>query len=360
MRIGVAWVPCSNANYRATEPVRAMGRRGHEIVGPRDGDGELDEARLATCDVVHVFRRCDEQSRQVAARLTGSGVPIVYDNDDDFTALPKDAPTYKKLGGLEGQRGFARTLKMGSLASVFTTTSEVLAEKYRRAGINRIEVIGNYLSPRAFGSRGKHDGLVIGWVAGGEHQVDANHIGIAEALRTLVARHDRVRVECIGVNLALPERYRHDKRVDFARLQERISGFDIGIAPLVDIPLNRARSDIKLKEYAACGVPWLASPVGPYAGMGEDQGGHLVAADEWLEALERLVTNERERKRLARNALKWAKTQTIEAVADRWERVFADAAGMATPASGAPARASGSGFARGRGMTIRFRRPAPR
>jgi glycosyltransferase involved in cell wall biosynthesis len=327
MRIGVAWYPCANAHYRAVEPIKAMARRGHEVVFPSNGNGEVELRRLAACDVVHVFRRCDEESRQHASRLVSGGVSLVYDNDDDFTALPKDAPTYKKLGGLEGQRGFARTLKMARLAGAFTTTTEVLAAKYRRAGVQRVEVIGNYLSPDTLGARRPHDGIVIGWVAGGEHQADANRIKIADALREIVAKHGDVRVECIGVNLALPERYRHDKNVEFVDLPERIRGFDIGIAPLIDIPLNRARSDIKLKEYAAGGVPWLASPVGPYIGLGEREGGRLVPNDQWCDALERLVVGERERERLARNARGWAKTQTVEAVADRWESVFAYAHG---------------------------------
>ena len=41
--------------------------------------------------------------------------------------------------------------------------------------------------------------------------------------------------------------------------------------------MNRARSNIKLKEYAAAGACWLASPIGPYVGLGEKQGGRLVA-----------------------------------------------------------------------------------
>src|SRR5207244_6851767 len=108
----------------------------------------------------------------------------------------------------------------------------------------------------------------------------------------------------------------------------RIGGFDVGIAPLVDIPMNCARSDIKLKEYAASGVPWLASPVGPYAGLGEEQGGRLVPEDGRLDALERLVTQPGEREQLGRKGEAWARGQTIEAVADRWERVFAEAAGV--------------------------------
>src|SRR5205823_9950179 len=134
MRLGVVWYPCSNAYYRAVDPIAAMERRGHEIVLPPDGNGEIDLKRLAGCDVVHVYRRCDAQAREALTELVQAGTPITYDNDDDFTAVPQGAPDYKKLGGLEGQRGFSRSAKMARLAHCFTTTNDLLAEKYRRAG----------------------------------------------------------------------------------------------------------------------------------------------------------------------------------------------------------------------------------
>jgi glycosyltransferase involved in cell wall biosynthesis len=351
MRLGVVWFPCANAYYRAVDPIMAMARRGHEVVLPPDGDSTIDLERLSECDVVHVYRRCEEESRRQFAELVRRGTPITYDNDDDFSALPKQSPNYRELGGLEGQRGFTRTIKVARLARVFTTTNDVLAEKYRKAGIERVEVIGNHLALETSRPRVQHDGIVVGWVAGGEHQTDADLLPIAGVLKQLVTEHKDVRVECIGVNLALPERYRHDRSVDFSELPSRIGAFDIGIAPLVDIPLNRARSDIKLKEYAASGVPWLASPVGPYLGLGEEQGGRLVPDDRWLEALGRLVTDHRDRKRLARNAEAWARTETIEAGADRWERVFAEAAGSGIANVGT----SGPAFELRSGARIRLR-----
>jgi len=325
MRIGVAWEPNANAFYRAVYPLEAMARRGHDVVWP-DDSGEVDLDRLHGCDVVHVYRRGTDKTRRALRQLADAGTAVTYDNDDDFTALPKQAPTYKQMGGLTGQRVFAETVKAAQMARRCVTTTEVLAEKYRRAGVERVEVIGNYLTPPVPRPRFEHEGVVVGWIAGGEHRADADQIKIARALERLLAEHEDVRVETIGVNLGLPrERCRHDRWVDFGELPARIGFFDIGIAPLADMPWNRARSDIKLKEYAASGIPWLASPVGPYAQLGEEQGGRLVADDEWFEALDALVSSRRDRRRLGRRARRWAKRETIDAVADRWEQVFAEA-----------------------------------
>ncbi len=326
MHLGVVGLANANAYYRAIYPLREMERRGHEVVWPLDWSGTPAPTHFAGCDVVHVYRRADDEARALVAGLTRSGIPITYDNDDDFTATPKQSPAYKDTGGLRGQAYFSATTKMARVAQTFTTTSDVLAEKYRSAGVEEIEVIANALASDVSRPTNRHRGVVVGWIAAAEHQADLARIGIVDALERLVARHADVRVECIGVDLKLRERYRHDPDVDFEELPRRIAGFDIGIAPLANIPWNRSRSDIKLKEYAASGVPWLASPVGPYARLGEGEGGRLVPDDGWFEALDRLVSNRRERKRLARKARKWAKGQTIDAVADRWEAVFVDAA----------------------------------
>ena len=333
MRIGAVWVPSANAFYRAIYPLLAIARRGHELVWPADGEGRAEFTRLAGCEVVHVYRRADQDTQQVLAELLRHGTAITYDNDDDFTVVPKESPLYRRTGGLTGQRIFTDTVRLARAARCFTTTTEPLARKYRGAGVERVEVIDNHVAPNPRPQPTAHDGLVIGWVAGLEHRADADRMRIADQLSRLLAAHDHVRVESIGVNLGLPERYRNDREVPFPELPERMAGWDIGIAPLVDIPYNLTRSDIKLKEYAASGIPWLASPVGPYLGLGEAQGGRLVPDGGWFEALDRLVTGRRERKRLARKAKTWAKRQTIFAVADRWERVFASAADTAGAAA---------------------------
>jgi glycosyltransferase involved in cell wall biosynthesis len=326
MRLGVAWQPGPNAQYRAFQPMRAMARRGHDVFWPPSEQGEMDLERLRLCDVVHVYRRCDDHARRVVAELLESGTAVTFDIDEDLTALPKAASSHKQPRGVEGRRQFMGAVKLGRMAQAFTTTNELLAEKYRDAGVEPVEVIGNYLVPDADRPRVEHDGIVIGWLAGAGHRADAKRLRVREILRQVLAAHPQARVECIGVDLGLTERYRHTDYVDFEDLPERMGAWDIAISPLADLPLNRARSDVKLKEYAACGVAWLASPVGPHRGLGEEQGGRLVPNDGWVEAIGELVVDDEARRRLARNGVEWARTQTVEAVADRWEDVFATAA----------------------------------
>jgi len=326
MRLGVVFPAIPNAVYRAIEPMRALERRGHHVVWPQPG-GKGDLKRLHGCDVVHIYRDYTENARRGIAQLQGMGIAVTYDNDDDFTAVPPESPSFKRDGGMAGQRFFNDSVKVARMVRSMVTTGPVLAEKYRSAGVRRVEVIDNHVPLGLERPRIAHEGVVIGWVAALEHLADARRIPIVDALEQVQAKHRDVHVECIGVDLKLKERYRHADALAFDQLPGRIGGFDIGIAPLADIPYNRARSDIKLKEYAASGVPWLASPVGPYLDHGEDQGGWLVPDDGWFEALDRLVSKRLLRWRLARKARAWAARNTTDAAVEHWERFFAQAAG---------------------------------
>jgi hypothetical protein len=323
MRIGAICEPNSAANYRVAYPLQSMGRRGHEVLIP-DAAGNLPFADLAACDVVLVYRRFDPPTRRTMTELKRRGIAVVWDNDDDFSSMPKSRQTRRMAGGRSNKQIFAEMILTAKLAHAVTTTNETLARVYRKAGLNRVAVIPNMLADAAVRPRRAHDALTIGWIAGREHHADAVGVGLTDALRRLQAKHAGVAVTTIGVELPLQERYSHHPIVAFGRLPAAMAAFDIGIAPLLDTPFNRSRSEIKVKEYAASQVPWLASDCGPYASLGEREGGRLVADDGWFDALDALVQNATERYRLAEQGRRWAVTQSIDAAAPAVESVLRD------------------------------------
>ena len=175
-------------------------------------------------------------------------------------------------------------------------------------------------------SRPPREGVTIGWIAGLEHAIDVERIPIRETLQELVDTRPEVRVMSIGLGLGLRgERYRHVNVVPLMELTRACGVFDVGIAPLSDIAMNRARSNVKLKEYAAAGACWLASPTGPYAELGEKQGGRLVADDGWHDAIARLVDKPRERAKLTKRAGRWVADETLSKNARTWEARFEEA-----------------------------------
>jgi hypothetical protein len=101
---------------------------------------------LASCDLVHAHRLADANSREVVMALARGGTALTYDNDDNLAMIQKEAEHYKVLGGLKAQRAHVATVKVAKLARTFTTTNEILAEVYRRSGVDRVEVIPNCLA----------------------------------------------------------------------------------------------------------------------------------------------------------------------------------------------------------------------
>lgn len=79
---------------------------------------------------------------------------------------------------------------------------------------------------------------------------------------------------------------------------------DIGIAPLRDNNLNRAKSCLRWLEYSAMKVPTVASKVGPFIeNIVNGQTGYLCnSKKDWYERLKYLILNESERKRISEEA----------------------------------------------------------
>jgi hypothetical protein len=315
----------ANAVYRSFGPMRALAERGHEV-------RELELSRidgwhglLRWCDVLHVYRVCDGGSVELARAARDAGAAVVWDDDDDITRVPRGTPGYAEAGGRKGEKRLAARTRMFASVDLVTAPSEHLAATFRDGGAAEARVIENYVIDELARHRAPRDALRIGWVAGLEHRLDLEQVPIVPALQRLLDTHPHVRVTTVGVRLELDsDRYDHVPVVALPDLLRLVSTFEIGIAPLSPaLAINRARSNVKLKEYAAVGVPWLASPIGPYAGLGEGEGGRLVSDDRWFEELDALVRGERARRRLARRAARWGGRQLLSRNAGRWERELA-------------------------------------
>jgi glycosyltransferase involved in cell wall biosynthesis len=330
MKLGViSTTEVNNSYYRAVFPAEAMKRAGHAVeMVVHTGSAPIRLAPLLDCDVVHLFRRCDPHVFKCVDTLRARGVGITYDNDDDIRLTPKESANHQRLGGAKGHREYQLQIRMMRRVDVVTTTTTHLAERFGADHDRPVHVIPNYLGDQQFERGPRNDrGLVVGWVAGKEHVADASRLRIGETLRRVMDRRPDVRVVTMGVRLDLdPARYTHHDYIPIHLLGAEVRKFDIGIAPLADIPMSYARSDIKVKEYSAVGVPWLASARGPYAALTQRCGGLLVADDGWEQALLSLTASRFKRAQLRRVAERWARSQRIDKHLDEWEAAWTTAA----------------------------------
>lgn len=313
-----------NAWYRVVAPMRALEAMGHEVREATLEEPRLWDELLRWCDLLLIHRSSRQETVRLARRAKQLGVPIVWDDDDDLTKVPKGSAAYRNAGGLRGQQLLRERAKLFELVDLVTTPSDQLGRSYLRAGARDVCVIENYVIDEFLGTRRRRKGTWIGWVASEEHRFDLQHIPIADALARLLDAHKDAHVMTIGIQLPISHpRYVHEPGIPPRELLHEISTFDVGIAPLsTKIAINHSRSNVKLKEYAAVGVPWLASPIGPYVGFGEDEGGRLVDDDRWFEELDALVSNRRQREKLAKQAAEWGEVQLITENIEDWEEEF--------------------------------------
>lgn len=320
MRIAViARAQDMSSYYRAYEPVEALGRRGHSSVITA-GDG-APTAGTFDCDVALISRWIGKGTEQLVRQLRRAGVAVVWQIDD-----AAEQSTFVRRTPQRTRELTMQVLAMLRLADVIVTTTEPLLAHFERRTSTPIHVVDNYLGPQFGGNiaRDPHPGLVLGWAAWVDHQADWRVLGLQKAVIRLLDAHPEIHVESLGpIDLRLPPaRYTQTPPVRFEHLAPRLARFDIGIAPIANTRFNAGRSNIKVKEYAALGIPWLASPIGPYEGLGEEQGGRLVADDRWYEELDAIVRDEDARRKLARRGRAWAHTQTIDRNTEPWEEAF--------------------------------------
>lgn len=318
-----------NARYRVFDPAEALRARGHRVFSSVFAEMR-DPNALLDFDVVYGWRMQDEFFTRIAKRLSERRIGFVWDNDDNFAEnlITVDARgRTRQASSLTKRRIVANMTALMRMADLVTTPSAGLAEHFRATVDTDVHVVENYVAPTAPRPAPSRREIVLGWVANAEHRADIERLGLRDTMQRLLDRHAHLHLVTIGCGLGLSnERYHHIPGVEFEELRGYVATFDVGLAPIADSAFNRSRSNVKVKEYAALGIPWLASPIGPYTGLGDNEGGRLVPDDRWYEEVERLVLDDRGRRKLAKRAVKWGQRQTIEANAQVWETTLHEAA----------------------------------
>ena len=128
---------------------------------------------------------------------------------------------------------------------------------------------------------------------------------VGEVLRDLMLEFPQVRLHFIGwidmkafmgdMMKPFSDRITCGDWVPVSQLAETMKGFDIGLLPLVDHAWNQSKSDLKYLQYAALGIPAVASPLPCYARTIESGAGLISehnAPAAWYNNLKALILDE--------------------------------------------------------------------
>ncbi len=172
LRLACLAAGTANGYYRVIVPLQEMMRRGHTVHWPGDPTFlELRDGRTPPWDAMHIQQMYDEEGLEIIARMRRAGVAVIWDTDDDISAVTRGSQGWHRQGGRRGiRRRFRQALQAAHGAHLVTTTNEYLAQVYREHGVEHVVVVENFLAPEDLRHpRRRHQGIVIGITAAGEH-----------------------------------------------------------------------------------------------------------------------------------------------------------------------------------------------
>lgn len=279
-------------------------------------------------DVVVLQRVLSRDVYETIPFLQAQGVAVVVEIDDHFHALPRSNPAYTQTDPA-GNPDYSRSWlqRACDIADLVTCTTPGLASQYAKHG--RVQIIPNYARARWLDLPAPDPRpATIGWtgaVVTHRGDLDEAAAAVRSVLRTApdwkfhALGSDRVRTE---LRLA-PNQF---QSAGWADLQtddypQAIQQIGVGIVPLRPSAFNRlGKSWLKGLEYAACGVPFVASRVGDYERLARILTVPLAhGRAEWHRQVDRFVTDTTWREQVAGvNRERVRQQLTIEGNLDRW------------------------------------------
>lgn len=324
---GCAW-------YRILVPLTELGRRGHEVTlasaQQADGGPGVTMSQAAGHDVV-VAQRWDNHAAMGAWRRMRAHSRLVYEVDDDvFSVEQYNWAAYTRYSRADVQDAVAHSAQVADLVTV---TTEPLAAVMRQHNPN-VAVLPNFIPGWVCDiERPRRERPTVGWMGGASHGRD---LGVAAApLRRFLGRFPGWDGHLMGVDYRPTIRHERVRFSPWLHVVTDPAGFyssidfDIGVAPLYPTVFSRSKSHIKALEYAALGIPVVASDCEPYRDFVlHGVTGFLVRRDhEWLKYLSELAADEGLRADMGAKAREHARQFVIEDGWRLWEQAYSSLPG---------------------------------
>lgn len=343
--------------YRCIFPMAYLGERGHmasmpgfvlaqngKEVRPLPGPGVLNRVPPGQFDVLFVEETIPEDldlavfhigtmGWQVdwARKMVKRGVRVVLDLDDDVHRNPGYNPAVLDRRSSPHNNRW-NTQQLCELADLVTCATPSIAEFYSQWNPNTV-VVRNALHWPMWDRIDRGAGwsrFRVGYMGNmAFHGADIDTI--APQLRKWLVAHPEVEFVAAGDpsihdRIGVPESQRVSTSNAWFRMMDlaQITAcMDVGLVPLAKNAFNEGKSCLKGMEYAACGIPCIASPTGEYQRWLDGGGGILAKhPKDWLEALDTLYEDEGLRARLANEAFAHARAESLDNRVTDWEDAY--------------------------------------
>lgn len=318
---GCAW-------YRVIMPLRELGKH-HEVDMEPGRDGReregLDVLRARAAQIT-VAERLDTFDGLSAWRRLAPFTRLVYEIDDDVFSLdPVNFGPYQTYARRDVRDAISH---YAAVADMVTVTNEPLAEVMRQHSDN-VRILPNFIPgwvldlPAPQGDR-----PAVGWMGGASHGMDI--LQATGPLNKFLRKFPAWDAVMIGTDYRASVNHKRCGFIPWTHVTTDPEGFyrsidfDIGIAPVADSRFARSKSYIKALEYAARGIPVIASDVECYRPFVVDGvTGFLVRSQaEWLDRLCVLASDDELRASMGAKAKEVARQHTIDEGWRKWEAAY--------------------------------------
>ncbi len=267
--MGLAFGSDGSAEHRVNLPLRSVDRHGAGRVAllPKYRDrvrvpsvAELQREKPDAFLIHNALHDVHLEAMESYRRFTD--VPLVFGQDDLMIELPQYNEFRDKIYPDIKQR-LRRAMRACHRLVVST---EPLAEAYR-GWAEDIRVVPNYLDAAVWGgleSR-RRDGRKprVGWAGAQQHTGDLEII-----FDVVKETADEIQWVFFGLCFEewLPYGMEVHHPVDFDDYPEALAGLnlDLAVAPLAHNRFNQCKSNLKLLEYGALGIPVVCTDIDPY------------------------------------------------------------------------------------------------
>lgn len=237
-------------------------------------------------------------------------VPMILDLDD-ATYLAYESPTYGKIGSY--LKFFGKTDKLIKRAETVVCGNRYIAEYVESKGTKAVVVPTVVDTDKFFPVEKNNEVPVVGWI--GTHSTFPLLQSVFPVLQRLAQKHhfilkivgsgsDDVKIE--GVEI---ENLKWNLEREIADFQS----LDIGLYPITTAKSLSdqwilAKSGFKAIQYLSIGIPFVMSPVGGCAEIGEHGKTHFNAsgAEDWYNTLDRLLSDAGLRKMMGTEGRKYS------------------------------------------------------
>jgi len=311
--------------YRLTLPLEELAQHGHEtscVLSRLNEDTDGADVFVGQIvggsnqGIVHAWWR--DKFRQCAT---------VYEIDDDLFEIEQWNPAWQVYGEPLNLNSIRHCIEASSAVTVST---DVLAERISKINPN-VYVLKNCIDESMLKmERTQRDRLTIGWAGGESHMRDIEEC--AYGIKRIMQWHKDVDLHIVGADLRFL--INSPRPIRWTKFSTDVTGwysaidFDIGLAPLVPTVFAAAKSHIKALEYAALGIPVIASDAEPYREFViHGVTGFLVKHNhEWSKRLNELINDEDMRAEMGANARNLASRWTIQNHWQEWESAYKEIA----------------------------------